>query len=161
VNKTLASLCLAAVVAAACATSAAAVPRNSQILAGVNAQRRAHGLRRVVPDPRLAAAARAHSLEMLAHGYFDHDSANGTAFWRRVESFYGPWSVGEILLSVSPDVSARFAVRTWMRSREHRAEILNPRWRQVGVSALHVPVAPGIFEGGPVTVITVDFGARG
>jgi uncharacterized protein YkwD len=49
----------------------------------------------------------------------------------------------------------------WMASPEHRRNVLDPMWRDVGISALHAPVAPGIFAGGPVTVVTADFGRRG
>jgi hypothetical protein len=39
--------------------------------------------------------------------------------------------------------------------------MLNPRWREVGVAAVHRPAAPGFFGGRPATVITADFGRRG
>jgi uncharacterized protein YkwD len=47
-----------------------------------------------------------------------------------------------------------------MKSPEHRANLLNPRWRQIAVAALSVPSAPGFFDDRPVTVVTVDFGVR-
>jgi uncharacterized protein YkwD len=47
-----------------------------------------------------------------------------------------------------------------MNSPEHRANILNGRWREVGVSAIHLPVAFGTFDGHAVTIITTDFGFR-
>jgi uncharacterized protein YkwD len=47
-----------------------------------------------------------------------------------------------------------------MASPEHRDNILTPRWREIGISALHVPAAPGTYHGQEVTVITTDFGVR-
>ena len=47
-----------------------------------------------------------------------------------------------------------------MASPEHRANILNPKWREIGVAAVHMNNAPGIYHGLPVTIITTDFGAR-
>jgi Uncharacterized protein with SCP/PR1 domains len=46
---------------------------------------------------------------MAAKGYFEHESADGTAFWKRIQHWYGSsgfgfWSVGENLLWSSPDV---------------------------------------------------------
>ncbi len=48
----------------------------------------------------------------------------------------------------------------WMRSPEHRANILAPRWREVGIAAVHLDSAPGLFRGLPVTIVTTDFGVR-
>jgi hypothetical protein len=42
----------------------------------------------------------------------------------------------------------------------HRANILSPTWRQIGISAESSSDAPGIFGGEAVTVITTDFGSR-
>jgi hypothetical protein len=47
-----------------------------------------------------------------------------------------------------------------MKSPEHRANLLSPTWREVGVSALHVAAAPGAFQGLDVTIVTTDFGVR-
>jgi uncharacterized protein YkwD len=47
-----------------------------------------------------------------------------------------------------------------MSSPEHRANILDPNWREIGVSAQHVASAPGAYKGLEVTVITTDFGVR-
>ena len=47
-----------------------------------------------------------------------------------------------------------------MASPEHRANILSPRWREIGVSATHFDSAPGTYGGSAVTIITTDFGAR-
>jgi len=47
-----------------------------------------------------------------------------------------------------------------MNSPEHRANILTARWREIGVSAVHLAAAPGAFKGLEVTIITTDFGVR-
>ena len=155
-------------------TSAGAVaePRANamqQLQAGVfaelNATRQQHGLTPLRSSARLAAAAKEHSVEMATRGYFSHNSANGTSFDRRIVRYYPIgryryWSVGENLLWSSPDVDPGGALHMWMNSAEHRANILNARWRQIGISAVHVDAAPGMFGGDPVTVITTDFGVR-
>jgi uncharacterized protein YkwD len=46
-----------------------------------------------------------------------------------------------------------------MNSPEHRANILDPNWREIGISAQHA-AAPGTYKGLEVTVITTDFGVR-
>ena len=82
-----------------------------------------------------------------------------------MQSFYASapwryWSVGENLLWSSPDVSAGGALRMWLASPEHRANLMNPRWREIGVSAIHESHAPGIYKGLDVTIVTTDFGVR-
>lgn len=138
---------------------------NRQILAAVNRFRLAHGRVPLRESAALDSSARQHSFEMGRHGYFAHASANGTPFWRRIRRFYregryGYWSVGENLLWVSPTVSAERAMKLWIASTAHRENLLTTQWRQIGVSAVRVPRARGVFRGRPVTIITTDFGVR-
>ena len=102
---------------------------------------------------------------MARKGYFEHDSANGTAFWRRIERFYPSrgfrsWTVGENLLWATDTYGAGFAVREWMHSPPHRENILSREWREIGIGAVTVSSAPGAFHGRAVTIVTADFGAR-
>jgi uncharacterized protein YkwD len=138
---------------------------NHQVLAAINSFRVAHHLVPLKESPRLARSAQQHSLEMGADGYFAHPSANGLAFWKRIQHYfvsarYSYWSVGENLLWSSPDVSATIALSMWIASPEHLRNLLTPEWRRIGVSAVHVEDAPGIYHGLPVTIITTDFGVR-
>jgi uncharacterized protein YkwD len=137
----------------------------AQVLVDVNRLRIEHGLTRLRFSPKLTAAATQHSREMGRKGYFSHDSANGSAFWHRIERFYPSrgyrsWTVGENLLWSSPDVDAPGALKLWMDSPEHRANLLNRSWREVGLAAVHVASAPGTYHGLGVTIVTADFGTR-
>ena len=169
-------LCLALLAIAAAgilAASATATSRsetslpalNHDVLTAVNLFRAAHGLGRLHESRSLDRAARAHSLEMGKTGYFAHASADGTAFWRRIRHYYGArnrsnWSVGENLLWSSPSVGAAGAMKMWIASPEHLRNLLTARWREIGVSAVRVVHAPGVFGGRRVTIITTDFGDR-
>ncbi len=138
---------------------------NHQVLLAINHFRVAHHLVPLRESPGLDRSARQHSMEMGADGYFAHPSANGTAFWRRIEHYfpsthYSYWSVGENLLWSSPDVSAAAALKLWIASPEHLRNLLTPSWRRLGVSSVHVLNAPGVYKGLPVTIITTDFGIR-
>ena len=147
---------------------ARAVPMQSLqagVLADINAFRHAHGLGPVRLSPALSAAARQHSMEMAARGYFSHSSANGSTFDKRIARFYPMgfhhfWSVGENLLWSSPDVDPVGALNMWIASPEHKANLLNRRWREIGLSAVHSAAAPGTYAGRPVTIVTTDFGVR-
>jgi uncharacterized protein YkwD len=136
------------------------------VLTDVNAFRSSHGLAPLKLSAALTAAARSHSVEMETDGYFAHDSYDGQAFWKRIQTYYpqgsyGYWSVGENLLWSSPDVSAQKALSMWEASPEHRRNLLDPHWREIGISAVHAPQAPGVYQGLAVTIVTTDFGVRG
>ena len=137
----------------------------SQLLGQINVTRGRRGLRALRISSRLAAAANQHSVSMAEKGYFSHNSANGGSFFRRIASFYtyrgySNWSAGENLLWSSPDVSPAGALRMWMNSPEHRANLLDRSWREIGISAVHEANAPGVYGGDEVTIITADFGFR-
>jgi uncharacterized protein YkwD len=134
------------------------------VLVQLNAIRSSHGLVPLKVNTALSAAAAGHSSEMLADGYFAHDSIDGTPFWKRMTAYINSantWSVGENLLWSSPEVDAIEALKLWMASPEHRHNILTARWREIGIAAMHADAAPGTYGGQPVTVITTDFGVRG
>src|SRR4051794_620917 len=141
---TLAAAVLASGAVAAPSRPAAALsPLESGVLAQINQVRAQHGLGPLRLSAKLSAAARAHSQQMAADGYFAHESADGSAFWKRVKQYYssspwGYWSVGENLLWSSPDVSPPDALKLWMNSPEHRKNLLTARWKEIGVSAVHV-----------------------
>lgn len=146
-------------------TGSATAVLEQAMIGRINQIRRGRGLRPLRANRRLTAAADFHSTDMASKGYFEHDSAGGTAFWRRIERFYPSrgfrsWTVGENLLWASRTYSAAFAVRQWMNSAPHRETILSRDWREIGIGAVVVASAPGAYGGRPVTIVTADFGAR-
>ncbi len=164
-------LCALAPVAAFGASSAPAAPATSLsalesgVLAQINGFRSSHGLATLQLSAPLTLAARTHSQSMVVRGYFSHDSADGSQFWQRLRHFYPPvqgrlWSVGENLLWSAPDIDAPGALQLWLNSPPHRKILMDPNWRQIGLSAVHVASAPGAFGGQEVTVVTADFGVR-
>jgi uncharacterized protein YkwD len=137
----------------------------SQLLGQINLTRSRHGLRALRLSRALTAAADQHSQSMAQKGYFSHDSANGSSFFKRIASFYtyrgyGHWSAGENLLYSTPDIDPAGALRLWMNSPEHRANLLNRSWREIGLGAVHTSNAPGVYGGDEVTIVTADFGFR-
>ena len=137
----------------------------SSVLQQINQVRGEHGLAPLKLSAKLAASAAQHSNEMGADGYFAHESFDHSVFWKRVAHWYSPagkryWTVGENLLWASPDVSPSHAVTMWMNSPEHRANLLNRTWREIGLSAVHLDAAAGVYGGQPVTIFTADFGTR-
>src|SRR5437660_8487076 len=122
------------------------------VLSEMNTIRRSHGLQPLRLSTALGSAARQHSQSMAVQGYFSHNSADGSEFWKRVQGFYpqgryGYWSVGENLLWQSPDADAAGAMQMWMASPPHRENLSTARWREVGISAAPVAAAPATFHG--------------
>jgi uncharacterized protein YkwD len=136
----------------------------SQVLARINEMRRKAGLVPLKPSAALGAAAFSQSTSMAEHGFFAHESYGGSPFWKRVAAKYAiranSWSVGENLVWRSPELNARTALDLWLRSPEHRDNLLSPVWREIGLGAVHADSAPGVYEGREVTILTADFGVR-
>jgi uncharacterized protein YkwD len=135
------------------------------ILQQLNALRAAHHLHTISLSRQLTTAAMAHTKDMASHGYFAHASEDGGAFWKRIQHYYigsgyGYWSVGENLLWSSPDVDPAEAIKLWFDSPEHKKNMLDPRWREIGIAALHATSAPGVYGDQEVTIVTTDFGVR-
>ena len=170
---------LFAVVLAAVALTAPASARNegptsassgvsaleAAVVSNVNQIRAQHGLHALKLSNRLSAAADQQTEAMGTKGFFGHNSADGSAFWKRIRRYYTDrnyryWSVGENLLWSSPEVGAVKALQLWMTSPEHRHNILTARWREIGIASIHADAATGTYGGRPVTVITTDFGVR-
>jgi uncharacterized protein YkwD len=138
---------------------------DGQIVARINSVRVDLGLGRLRVSPRLRSAADLHSYEMARHGFFSHDSADGSPPLKRLARFYPSagyrrWQVGETLLWYSPGVDAAGVVHEWLTSPEHRAIVLTPSFQEIGVSALHATTASGDFQGLEITLVTADFGVR-
>ena len=151
------------------ATSSGRTARVTQVqtalLGQINDFRSAHGLARLRINAALRGAADGHSAQMAKLGFFSHNSANGQSFSQRIAQAYTPrgfrsWTVGENLVWGGPNIGAARAFRLWLASAPHRANLLNARWREVGLGAVHSTSAPGVYGGRAATIITADFGAR-
>jgi uncharacterized protein YkwD len=130
--------------------SAAGKTGQTALLDTINAVRRAHGLAPLRIDPTLTDAARFHTLDMLRRDYFAHGDFAGrmVRFGAR-----GP-TVGENLAWDSGTATARVVVDAWLASPDHRANLLRPGFRRIGIG-----LARGSFLGHPATtVVTTDFG---
>lgn len=122
-----------------------------------NMARENRGLRPLCLDPRLTKAARSHSREMVKKDYFSHTSYNGESVSARLRRFgYGRSVYGENIAGGygSPAKAGRI-FGNWMDSASHRSNILDGKFRRVGVGTYK-----GDYRGvGGYTMYTVDFGA--
>jgi uncharacterized protein YkwD len=98
----------------------------------VNQQRSAAGVRALRYSPKAARAAQRHTDDMVHRHYFSHVSPGGSTVGDRARSAGMPYrSIGENIAG-GQRTPAR-VVRAWMNSAEHRANILNPGFRVLGV----------------------------
>lgn len=167
---TLVVLALAPASGATTVSDRNAVERNT--VERLNAVRKAHGLRPLRVVGRLAKAAERHADSMARASYFRHElftpsrARNWTPFggwirWYWPGPDYRSWSVGENLAWGAPGISARQTVRRWMASPGHRANVLEPSWRNVAVAAVHVTDARGYYGSwDDVTIVVAEFGRR-
>lgn len=104
-----------------------------EMLRLVNRERVSRGLKPLVMSERLRRVARLHSIDMFRRGYFAHESLDGrTPFQRMRRGGVRFHEAGENL-ALAPAV--RIAHSGLMKSPGHRANILNPHFRRVGIGA--------------------------
>jgi uncharacterized protein YkwD len=123
-----------------------------------NEARAHHGLRPLCVDHRLTRAARSHSREMIEKDYFSHSSYNGESVGARLKRFgYGGNVSGENIAGGNGSFAKPGSTfKRWMNSAGHRSNILDGRFRRVGVGT-HT----GNYKGNQgYTMYTVDFGGR-
>jgi uncharacterized protein YkwD len=126
----------------------------------LNRERAARGRRALRLSARLTTAAQAHSADMVAHRYFAHESRDGTGFGARIAHtgwtrHRRRWAVGEnIGYGTGGLDTPRAIVAAWMRSAGHRANILDGRFRQIGVG-----IASGTPDGDAGATYSTDFGS--
>ena len=144
---------------------ASAVSLASAAVCLVNQERTSRGLRPLRVNQRLSKAARRHAEDMVARDYFAHDTQGGGNFVDRIEQagYVAPHSfpsLGEDLAAGSGDLgSARAIVKSWMESPGHRANILNRKFRELGIGvALGMPGGDGGLGG---ATYAIDFGSGG
>lgn len=97
----------------------------------VNAERAKRRCPAVRTDERLRTAARGHSRDMAAKGFLSHTGSDGSSFDERIRRTGYPTPLSENIAvgyRTAADVMAG-----WMRSKGHRANILDCTAKAVGV----------------------------
>ena len=129
----------------------------------VNVQRARHELRALRQNADLARSSARHSEDMVSGNYFDHVSPGGETPLARIKaSTYLPrrstYMVGEnIAVGTMQLATPASIVASWMKSPDHRANILNPDFRDSGIGV--VAQAPHRYSvGTPAATYTQQFG---
>ena len=141
---------VACVVLAFPSSAGAADASEASVLREMNRARAQYHLQPLRPYPNLVRAARGYSLELLRENVFTHGD-----FAARMHRYRAPGTAaGENLAwGAGSQATARAIVAGWLASPGHRANLLRPGFRYVGVGT-----ATGRFEGmDGATVVTADF----
>jgi uncharacterized protein YkwD len=129
----------------------------------LNVQRSKRHLGKLHANSALRGVAQRYSRLMVLLHFFDHVAPSGSTFVQRIQQStylhgYSGWALGENLAWGGGGLSTpRQIVRAWMNSPEHKANILNGSYRDIGVGiASGVPV----LGGGAGATYVNEFGQR-
>jgi uncharacterized protein YkwD len=124
-----------------------AVTPESKVTMLLNAKRLELGLKPVTLEPLASQVALAHSKDMCARRFFDHQNPNGQQPWDRMREA-GMRFVGAAE-NIAVGYSTAEAVHIgWLTSPDHRKNRLNPSYTRIGV---------GAYKCGPVLYWTEVF----
>jgi len=120
----------------------------------VNKSRAERGLKELAENVELRRAAEAKAADMVKNDYFNHVSPRGVAPWFWMEkSGYDYYYAGENLARGFIDANSVFDA--WMRSKTHRANILNANYDEMGVAVVSAEIS-----GKKTNIIVQMFGSR-
>jgi uncharacterized protein YkwD len=137
---------------------------DAALLCLLNAERANAGLRPLRANRKLARAALGHSAAMATRSYFSHTDPSGTTFDARIgragyKRGARHWFLGENLgMGVEQMGSPGEIVKSWMESPEHRRNILDGSFRDIGIGTARG--APLLTPSSQGVTITTDFGLR-
>lgn len=105
-----------------------------EMLAMLNTERAKRGLVLLVADTTIRAVARKHSTDMFARGYFAHINPDGDDPFDRMKAGGVEYMEAGENLALAPTVA--MAHDGLMNSPGHRANILDPDYRRIGIGAV-------------------------
>jgi uncharacterized protein YkwD len=135
----------------------------SATLCLLNRERTSRDLRRLKSHSRLRLAAVRHARDMARRNYFSHDSLSGTDLGTRIKRTgylrsASNWALGENIAWGGGRYSTpRSIVEMWMDSPGHRANILNRRFREIGIG---VAIGSPTRDDEDAATYVNDFGTR-
>ncbi|GAA2873298.1 CAP domain-containing protein [Streptomyces mexicanus] len=139
-TSTVLALVLTAVLAAGNPAAARAHARTAvaAVLQLTNAARAKAGCKPLRLSPALDRAARRHARDLTRHHRYSHTGSDGSGPGERIRRAGYRWHLAGENLYRGPH-NAREAVRGWMRSPGHRANILNCAYGHTGIAVQGPP----------------------
>ena len=107
-------------------------PNVQAFVNAINAERSQRGLVALTINDQLNTAAQGHSDDMARNNFFSHIGSDGADIGVRIQrTGYVARTWGENIAAGYADAAA--VVAAWMESDGHRANILNPDFREIGI----------------------------
>jgi uncharacterized protein YkwD len=131
-----------------------------EILCLLNVERARRGLVPLRPQPLLELASQRHSDDMVRRRYYEHETPDGVDPQMRMSAVgYAPaWTGENLYTGTGTEATPVRALKGWMESPGHRANILRPEFTEVGVGIAYESPKPGVE--GPGAVYTTNFGGN-
>lgn len=145
----------------AIAPAAGAAPIHDEferaVLTKINGIRAENGLKSLKSSRKLARAASRHSRDQLRHDRLSHTSGNGTPFKVRAARMARGALVGETVGWLPDGMNDRAdrLVMMWMGSPGHRAQLMRPRYKKVGIGRWY-----GAMGLEPGLAVTANFSSK-
>ena len=116
----------------------------AQVVAITNAERADHGLAPLVEHPLLDWVAQIYAGVLADGACFAHDCGEMPDLARRVDAVEYRWQrLGENIAAGQP--TSDEVVRDWMDSPRHRANLLDPSFREIGVAVVPGASPYGVY----------------
>lgn len=127
---------------------------DSSLLAETNTQRTASEQTALALNPKLSQAAQAKAQDMVSRNYWSHVTPDGQAPWAFIDQ------TGYTYQSAAENLAYGFnnsseTIKGWLNSPEHRANLLNNQYSEVGFGIVE---APNYMGTGPETVVVALYG---
>jgi hypothetical protein len=123
------------------------------LLEGTNAQRTANSQSNLTLNAKLDQAAQNKANDMAARNYWSHNTPDGQTPWSFITAVgYSYQKAGENL--AYGFASSSDTITGWMNSPEHRANILNASYQEVGFGIINIP---DYQNSGPQTLVVAMY----
>ncbi|MEI6650066.1 MAG: CAP domain-containing protein [Candidatus Moraniibacteriota bacterium] len=129
-------------------------PWEEQAIALVNQERESHGLPTLTVNETLARVAKSKLDDMVQKKYFAHTSPDNKTPWSFFDAAgYDYRFAGENLAIHFTNPESEH--EAWMKSEKHCQNILDPRFREIGMASKKV-----FMEGNETILVVQSFGTR-
>lgn len=118
----------------------------------VNEERESLGLQSLRENSTLDKAAMLKAQDMIAKGYFSHQSPKGVSPWYWFKSAGYKYNIAGENLAIG-FLDSGEVYQAWMNSPLHKANILNQNFQEIGIAVLR-----GDFNGNTTTIVVNLFG---
>ena len=105
----------------------------AQVFSFINAERAKKGVSPLTRNTKLDTASQRHTNDMACNNFFDHTGSDGSSPWDRMEQAGYNW------IRAAENIAAGYAspssvVAGWMNSSGHKANILDPNLKDIGIA---------------------------